>query len=529
MRKIIILLAVIIGLPVLVFAQVSDSYVLTSNNLTVYQDGVYDVIMTEEQSYTQEVGNPQLPVKTISYVIPYNATVTGINVSISQQKLDGDYYIFPAQQPRRLDGSSAPPFVEPNQAVYGSSAPYPDKAAEIVSDGYTHGYHVVTVAIYPVVYNPADKEIYLRNVSFTINYTGIFDNRLGTPYEKISIKRAELGKQVVQNMVKNINNIESFRNLNAQLVSNSNSQNNQNNYELMSGSTSTIDAIVPDYIIITNNALKPYFQILANWKTKKGVPAIIKTVEEIKLNYNGSDLQEKILNYLKEAYISYGPSNFVLLGGDINIVPDRLFKQTSFATDLYYATVGGSWNANKNDIFGESSDTDYDYDFFLGRASVKDAAEAQRFINKVINYEKYSGLGNNTYVNNFLALVGFLNDNSCGVFYDAGGYNFSKSIKNIANTYMPANMNKWFLFDNYDCQYNSSNPYQYPYSYTPNPIGVCNNDTMVIPGNIDNCATGNQTLSKSNAFSCLNDGTPDNLDIQLGAIFSLEYGEVLLK
>ena len=63
MKRIIISFAVTICLPVLVFAQVSDSYVLTSDRLTVHQDGVYDVIMTEEQSYTQEVGNPQLPVR----------------------------------------------------------------------------------------------------------------------------------------------------------------------------------------------------------------------------------------------------------------------------------------------------------------------------------------------------------------------------------------------------------------------------------------------------------------------------------
>jgi hypothetical protein len=43
--------------------------------------------------------------------------------------------------------------------------------------------------------------------------------------------------------------------------------------------------LVPDYIIITNNELKPVFQQLADWKTKKGTPAIIKTVEEIEPNY----------------------------------------------------------------------------------------------------------------------------------------------------------------------------------------------------------------------------------------------------
>ena len=155
-----------ISLPAV--AQVSDSYVLTPNDITLYQNGEYDVIITAENTFTDEVGSPQLPVKIISYVLPYNSTVTGINVSVTQQKLEGNYYIYPAQPPRRLDGSEPPPFVEPNQEIYNSNNPYPNKTVEIINDGYTHGYHVVTVAIYPVVYYPIDREIYLRDISFTI-------------------------------------------------------------------------------------------------------------------------------------------------------------------------------------------------------------------------------------------------------------------------------------------------------------------------------------------------------------------------
>ena len=55
-------------------------------------------------------------------------------------------------------------------------------------------------------------------------------------------------------------------------------------------SLSVMEEVVPDYLIITNEALKPAFQKLADWKTAKGVPAIIKTTEEIMNEYPGSDL-----------------------------------------------------------------------------------------------------------------------------------------------------------------------------------------------------------------------------------------------
>ena len=280
MKKI-TLAIVLIVLSIFLKAQISDNFTLIQNDIKVEQNGIYDELITVENTYTDEVGNPQLPVKIVSYVLPYNSTVTGIEVnSMTQEKLDGNYYIVPVQPPRALDWSEPPPFVEPNLEVYNSNLPYPSNTVEIINDGYTHGYHVVTIAIYPVKYYPADREIYLRDINFTINYNNVFDSKLSISFERQSAKRAELGKQFVQNMVKNISDVENFRNHNAQIISNSYYQDT-----VRGGSTSAIDILVPDYIIITNNELKPIFQQLADWKTKKGVLAIIKMVEEIEPNY----------------------------------------------------------------------------------------------------------------------------------------------------------------------------------------------------------------------------------------------------
>jgi hypothetical protein len=269
MKKLIILAIPLMGLLSFVKAQISDHFTLPQNDVTIQQNGGYDLISIVDCSYTDEIGNPQLPVKIVSYVLPYNSTVINIEInSMVQEKLNENYYIIPVQPPRALDWSEPPSFVEPNEAVYGSSVPYPNKTVEIVGDGYTYGYHVVTVAIYPVEYNPANREIYLRDISFTINYNSMFDSKLGIPFARQSARRAELGKQFVQNMVKNASDVENFRNHNAQIIDNSYYQDS-----IRGGTTSAIDILVPDYIIITNNDLKPVFQQFADWKTKKGVPA----------------------------------------------------------------------------------------------------------------------------------------------------------------------------------------------------------------------------------------------------------------
>ena len=305
MKKITILIATLLGFIAFVNAQISDSYVLTQNDLTFHRNGEYDeILITNENSFTEEIGNPQLPVKIVSYVLPYNSTVTGITVnSVSSQKLSGTYIIIPLQPTRYLDGSEPPPFVEPNPEVYNSNTPYPNKKVEIISDGYTLGYHIVTVAIHPIEYYPVNKEIYLRNISFTINYVGSFDSRLCSPFEKQSFRRYELGKQFVQSMVKNFQDVENCRNTSAQIIDYSSKKNEVDS--IRGGSTSATDVLVPDYIIITNNALKPIFQQLADWKIKKGVPTMIKTVEEIEPEYQGSDLQEKILFFTAGTFYNF--------------------------------------------------------------------------------------------------------------------------------------------------------------------------------------------------------------------------------
>jgi len=522
-RIIAILGIAFISVPGLLKAQIIQSYKLSQAELTIQKNVDFDELITKDFTLTVEIGNPHLPVRIESFVVPYDASITDIQINtITRQKIKGKFYIYPTQPPRLLDGTDPPEFVEPNPVVYNSATPYPNKIAEIISDEYMHGYHIVTVKIYPVEYIPKNREIYLRDISFSINYsTSKLKSSTIIHPEKQSYKRSILAENFINSLVINVNDIKNFKNNDLKIIQESGRLNNAESLDslaVQSKSTSAIEERVPDYIIITNNALKPTFKALADWKTKKGVTAIIKTVEEIEPNYPGSDLPEKIRNYLKEAYSKWGASLYILLGGDVNIIPARMVYGEAHPslmnpTDLYYATVDRTWNSDHDNIFGESTDTvDYGQDFILGRASVENITEAQILVNKVIAYEKYSDLGSSAYVNNFLCLVGFLDKNICSVFLNGpnGGYlTYSNELKNIASTFMPTNINRWFLFDNYDCQYNSLNPYETPYAYYPHQYEKCNpsepTKNYVKPGG-GACLTGNQALIKSNAISCLNTG-----------------------
>ena len=61
------------------------------------------------------------------------------------------------------------------------------------------------------------------------------------------------------------------------------------------------------YVIVTNEEMSAAFERLAEWKTQKGVPAVVRTVEWISQNYrSGADLGESVRIFLQEAYAKWG-------------------------------------------------------------------------------------------------------------------------------------------------------------------------------------------------------------------------------
>ena len=137
-----------------------------------------------------------------------------------------------------------------------------------------------------------------------------------------------------------------------------------------------------EYIIITNDALDSSFQRLADWKTKKGIVATIKTVSWISENYSGCDTQEKIRHFIQDAYSNW-TTDYVLLGGDVDIIPGRIVNNQDYnpITDLYYSGLNGNWNSNGDDKFGDGAD--YYADLWVGRAPVHNNNEANLFVDKV--------------------------------------------------------------------------------------------------------------------------------------------------
>jgi len=335
---------------------------------------------------TMEVSKPLLPVRLISVVIPADEDIVGIVVdSLISEKtvIDGEYWVYPAQSPRHVGSNDSFPFEPPDSATYASNSPYPGKLVEVTWVGYRSGYKIVNLRVYPVQYIPAQRKLELwTNIDFTIR------TKSGTNYAVPVYRRSKQSQKIIQASVRAlVENPDMVQGVKGE------GQRVKEMKPLDITGLPSIEGEYVDYVIITNAALKDTFQAFADWKTKKGIITVVRTVEWINQNYSGCDLAEKVRRFIKDAY-SYWGTIWVLMAGDINIVPDRKafydpYLRNWGPTDLYFSGLEGNWNSNGNYQFGEVSDNcDYLPDLFIGRASVEDATEAGIIVNKVLTYEQ---------------------------------------------------------------------------------------------------------------------------------------------
>ncbi len=217
---------------------------------------------------TFDVGKPSIPGYIAHLTTEDDESIT---VTYKHPIVLGEYDVPPLQPPAILSQREIIP-VEPDGAVYTSNKEYPGKGFKILKKEYIAGKRVKSILIHPLQYKPVERLLIL--------------------YRDVEIE----GKVSI---------------LHVTSPSRAHPKSGEPGY---------------DYLIITNGYLAPYFESLAEWKTKKGVRARMATTEDIYASCEGRDCQEKIREFIKTQHQDSGVV-WVLLGGDVDIVPTR----TAFA------------------------------------------------------------------------------------------------------------------------------------------------------------------------------------------------------
>lgn len=169
-----------------------------------------------------------------------------------------------------------------------------------------------------------------------------------------------------------------------------------------------------EYVIITNDTLKPAFDKLAYWKTMKGVRTKVLTTDSIYNKYRDSldidvelNPQHAIKKELRNYYDGqYTGLEYVLLGGDVEIVPSQtcyihmpntnIPRYDTVATDWYYSCLETlNWDSNRNGLVGETADIiNLAGELIVSRLPVRNCEEAHMMVDRIIEYERNPPLDN---------------------------------------------------------------------------------------------------------------------------------------
>ena len=403
----------------------------TSESITV--DGeTFKLYTLPDCDLLDQTGAPMLPVKYIRLSVPYNATdITVTGAGPYTQSMTGDR-IYPAPVPIPTDGSvtEAPDMVL-DSAIYMTDAYWPACTAELVGNGFYMGEnHIVTVAVYPMVYNPVTSQMRSHSqVRLTVSYT--LGDTPGNMLVRYDPQLRQEERRQAMALVANPGQIEAHA-VPASAVQHMIQQNPD---------TSSWPVPGYEYMVITTRELAPAFKRLIALKQQKGYRAGVVCVEDIvndplvqsgdigyRLNIENTHITDdagKIRQYLKQNF-HYG-TKYVLLAGDS--VPFRLGYHaqvsgifTDVPTDWYYADKDTNWNLDEDELYGEvnlyGSGVRFDLnpDFYVGRISPSNNEQVKNYTDKLYRYELNPGNGATAYLQNALITEGFLINKSEQIF-----------------------------------------------------------------------------------------------------------------
>lgn len=326
----------------------------------------FDFINIEDTQQYYEPGKPIIPVRTAKIIVPEGKGIEKIEVIYNYEKISGNYILNTAQIPQKIGENK-------NYTPLKFSGTFPEKNYSYKGTQIFKGYKVALIEIYPVRYNSLSNEI---EVSKDV-------------YLKVSFKDIQTKLETA-----NITGVRGIKEDEEEVKSFVDDPEEINIYP----TTKYAPLETYKYVIITSDTLKNSFAPLIASKTGKGLSATIVTTDYIYSNFTGADKAEKIRNFIIWAYNNWN-TEYVLLGGDVDIIPIRYFynpvegSSNPIPTDVYYSNLDGTFDNNGNGIYGEyndgpgGGDIDFLPEVYVGRAPVDTPSEVDNFVNKVLGYE----------------------------------------------------------------------------------------------------------------------------------------------
>lgn len=341
-------------------------------------------------------GEPRLPVRTLQVLLPPDAVAASVSIAFTPSvwaDLPGTYKVPAAPPLLSNDGAALEDWngaaeVDLDQgrrvAIYGSDAFWPAEPVQILSVGDQRGFRVLTVAYWPLAYNPTTGILrQWGDAKLTISFDR--DARGAAPYDAARVHAWDM--------------------LSPEIV---NAADGNELYDASAFATEarvTTDDASPmatnDYVIITTNAIRSSSAQLAAFVQRKQVAGhTVKVVTEgtsaTSTTYVAGATADARANniraWLKARYLSEGIEYVLLIGNPhpttfdaATSVPMKMTLPNSgytTPTDMFYSDLSGTWDLNNNGTFGEVAD--------LGTGGIDRLPEV--IVGRVPYYNSYADL-----------------------------------------------------------------------------------------------------------------------------------------
>lgn len=305
-------------------------------------------------------GHPTIPFTNLLYSLPKGIHPVSVQIQRQQTEVISGLSLIPGAEPLRLaDSHRTQNELFFNEQVYSDSAFYPTEFIEFQEVGMA-GTPGVLVNLQLMQYNPVHKQ---ANLLISVE----FDVILSAPVSWHDIT--------------------------------------SNPYE------ATFNGGGQGYVIIAPAAFGTALNTFVKWKQDLGFDVSIKTVESIYSSYPGRDHAEQLRNFISASYADNSTVYFLLVG-DSDLVPTREVWDPYISSgldngtepcDMYFECLDGDWDANGNNLFGETDDNvDFFPEVLVGRLPVQMMAEAQDVLSAIIQRESNPTPG--TWMNEFLLI-----------------------------------------------------------------------------------------------------------------------------
>ena len=348
--------------------------------MNLVPDSIYTRIEIEDGVVLGAPGYPAFPYRAISLLLPQNEIITNVVIDTNNEEFLDSCLIYPIQMTIPFSYTGDIEFTEPDSEIYNSSDPFPEQQNTSYSTHFLAGYSVGFLAITPFTYIPETGELsYFDSITVTVETD--YNKTAETAADKFLYDNSEVERRL-KNLVENFDDRDAFYDITKERQD---------------------DAF--DYIIVTSEEYADDFQPLADYHSRRGYRTKVESISYIYDNYTGVDDADKLRNYFIDQYENHGPIQYVLLGGDTDVIPYRPmwvhFGSSNILADMYFAGLdrmasgpGPDWDINDNDYWGEGpyygeiEEADIEAEFYIGRICVNNSTEIENFINKTILYSE---------------------------------------------------------------------------------------------------------------------------------------------